>query len=45
VPGQVRATIATGIEKERQDEAADYYRTVRASGGAPVDEKSLKPTR
>ena len=42
VPGQVRATIATGVEKQRQTEAADYYRTLRASGEAPVDEKSLR---
>jgi acyl-CoA oxidase len=45
VPGQVRATIATGVEKERQDAAADFYRALRASGDAPVEEKSLKPAR
>jgi acyl-CoA oxidase len=45
VPGQVRATIATGVEKERQDAAADFYRAMRASGDAPVEEKSLKPAR
>ena len=38
----LRATIATGIEAERQDEAREYYRELRASGNAPVDEKTLK---
>ena len=37
----LRAPIASGIEKERQDEAREYYRTLRASGTAPVDEKKL----
>jgi acyl-CoA oxidase len=37
----VRAAIATGAEKERQDEARAYFRSQRASGGAPVDEKFL----
>jgi acyl-CoA oxidase len=37
----VRATIATGAEKERQDEARAYFRSQRASGQAPVDEKVL----
>jgi len=41
-PEHVRATIATGIEKERQDEARDYYRELRASGDEPVSEKALK---
>jgi acyl-CoA oxidase len=40
-PPAVRATIATGIERERQDEARSYYRAQRASGTAPVPEKSL----
>lgn len=40
-PEHLRATIATGIERERQDEARDYYRTLRASKDAPVDEKTL----
>ncbi len=44
-PGHVRATIATGVERERQDEAADYYRAARASGRAPMEEKSLRQTR
>ena len=38
-PEHLRATIATGIERERQDEARDYYRTLRAGKDAPVDEK------
>ena len=37
----VRAAIATGAEKERQDEARAYFRRQRASGQAPVDEKVL----
>jgi acyl-CoA oxidase len=37
----VRAAIATGAEKERQDEARAYFRGQRASGKAPVDEKLL----
>ena len=41
-PEHLRATIATGIEAERQEEAAEYYRALRASGGAPVPEKHLK---
>lgn len=40
-PEHLRATIATGIERERQDEARDYYRRLRASSDAPVDEKIL----
>lgn len=40
-PEHLRATIATGIERERQDEARDYYRTLRASKDAPMDEKVL----
>ncbi|OAE01754.1 acyl-CoA dehydrogenase [Arthrobacter sp. OY3WO11] len=35
----VRAAVATGAEKERQDEARAYFRSQRASGQAPVDEK------
>ncbi|MDQ0769133.1 acyl-CoA oxidase [Pseudarthrobacter defluvii] len=37
----VRAAIATGAEKERQDEARAHFRSQRASGQAPVDEKVL----
>lgn len=40
-PEHLRATIATGIERERQDEARDYYRKQRASSDAPIDEKVL----
>ncbi len=38
----LRAPIASGIEAERQDEAAAYFSELRASGTAPVDEKSAK---
>ncbi|MGX5718301.1 acyl-CoA dehydrogenase family protein [Arthrobacter sp. MAHUQ-56] len=47
----IRAAIATGAEKERQDEARAHLRSERASGQAPVDEKVLlartagRPTR
>lgn len=37
----VRAAIATGAEKARQDEARAYFRAQRASGNAPVEEKVL----
>ncbi|MGX1161080.1 acyl-coenzyme A oxidase [Arthrobacter sp. SLBN-100] len=37
----VRAAIATGAEKERQDEARAYFRSQRASGKASVEEKLL----
>ena len=37
----VRAAIATGAERERQDEARAYFRSQRASGQSPVDEKML----
>ena len=40
-PDHLRAAIATGAEKIRQDEAREYYRVQRASGQAPVDEKVL----
>lgn len=40
-PELTRATIATGVEASRQDEARDHYRTQRASGNAPVSEKAL----
>jgi acyl-CoA oxidase len=40
-PEHLRAPIAGGGEKERQDEAMDYYRRLRASGDSPVDEKVL----
>jgi len=37
----VRAAIATGAEKSRQDEARAHVRAERASGQAPVAEKVL----
>ncbi|MGO1623056.1 acyl-CoA dehydrogenase family protein [Flaviflexus sp.] len=36
-----RAPISSGLERERQEEAADYYRKRRASNDAPIDEKVL----
>lgn len=39
----VRSAIATGAEKQRQDEARAYFREQRATGSWPVDEKSLQP--
>ncbi|MGV9195369.1 acyl-CoA dehydrogenase [Microbacterium sp. MC2] len=41
-PEHVRAPIALGGERERQDEARAYYAELAASGRAPVSEKSLK---
>jgi acyl-CoA oxidase len=38
-PEHVRAPIATGAEKVRQDEARAYYAELEASGSAPVPEK------
>jgi acyl-CoA oxidase len=40
-PEHLRAAIATGAEKDRQDEAREYFRVQRASGNAPQDEKLL----
>ncbi|KQR91663.1 MAG: acyl-CoA dehydrogenase family protein [Microbacterium ginsengisoli] len=40
-PEHVRAPIASGAERARQDEARAYYRDLAASGAAPVTEKSL----
>ncbi|WP_026554785.1 acyl-CoA dehydrogenase family protein [Arthrobacter sp. 35W] len=40
-PEHLRATIASGIERERQDEAAEYFRILRASAHGPIDEKVL----
>ncbi|MET4637631.1 acyl-CoA dehydrogenase [Mycetocola sp. 2940] len=40
----LRAPIASGIETERQEEAAAYLADLRASGNAPVDEKATKST-
>ena len=41
-PEHVRAPIATGAEKVRQDEARAYYAALEASGSAPVPEKKAK---
>ncbi|WP_309128934.1 acyl-CoA dehydrogenase [Microbacterium sp.] len=43
-PEHVRAPIAGGAEQQRQDEARAYYAELKASGRAPVSEKSLKAT-
>ena len=37
----LRAKIASGAEAERQNEAREYYRALRTSGEAPIDEKVL----
>lgn len=37
----IRAAIATGAEKDRQDEARAHFRSQRASGQAAIDEKVL----
>jgi acyl-CoA oxidase len=39
-PEHVRAAIATGAERDRQDEAREHYRRLRASGDQPIPEKS-----
>lgn len=41
-PEVIGAPIALGAEKERQDEAMEYYRNQRAAGTAPLDEKTVK---
>ncbi|MDJ0337997.1 acyl-CoA dehydrogenase [Cryobacterium sp. PH31-O1] len=38
----LRSTIASGVERERQIEARDYYTAQRASGTAPTPEKPVK---
>ncbi|WP_300343228.1 acyl-CoA dehydrogenase [Nesterenkonia sp.] len=40
-PDHVRMEVASGAEQARQEEALEYYRTLRASSEAPVDEKTL----
>lgn len=40
-PEHIRADIATGSEKTRQDEARAHYADLRARGLAPIDEKDL----
>ncbi len=37
----LRSAIASGAEQERQQEAAEYMRRHRASGDAPIHEKTL----
>jgi len=41
-PEHLRATIATGIEQERQDEARAWFEAERRAGTLPVPEKSPK---
>lgn len=41
-PEHVRAPIASGAERQRQDEARAYYADLAASGQAPLEEKALK---
>ena len=40
-PEHIRASIASGAERTRQDEARAYFAEQRASGTAPIDEKTL----
>jgi acyl-CoA oxidase len=40
-PEHLRSAVAGGAEQERQEEAAEYLRRRRASGDAPIDEKTL----
>ncbi|MBM3714395.1 acyl-CoA dehydrogenase [Microbacterium enclense] len=42
-PEHIRASIASGVEDDRQNEAASYYAELAASGTAPVPEK--KPAK
>jgi acyl-CoA oxidase len=42
-PAHVRAAIASGAEAERQAEAREYYRRLRASGAEAVPEKAVRP--
>jgi acyl-CoA oxidase len=44
-PELLRASIATGAEGERQDEARAYYADLAAKGELPVEEKALKKRR
>jgi acyl-CoA oxidase len=41
----LRAPIASGAEKARQDEARAYYAELTASGNAPINEKALKAAK
>ncbi|GFZ79999.1 acyl-CoA dehydrogenase family protein [Nesterenkonia alkaliphila] len=40
-PEHVRMEVASGAEQARQDAANEYYRKLRASSDAPVEEKTL----
>ncbi|WP_309617123.1 acyl-CoA dehydrogenase [Salinibacterium sp.] len=40
-PEHIGAPIALGVEKQRQEEARDYYRAQREAGVAPVAEKNI----
>ncbi|HEY8589785.1 MAG TPA: acyl-CoA dehydrogenase [Naasia sp.] len=44
-PEHIRAEIATGAERTRQDEARDHLAALAASGAAPILEKSLTKKR
>jgi len=44
-PEHLRAPIASGAERERQDEARAYYAALVASGQAPTPEKKPAKTR
>jgi len=44
-PEHLRASIATGAEATRQDEARAYYADLAAKGELPVEEKALKAAR
>ena len=37
----IRMEVASGAEQQRQDEASEHYRRLRASADAPVEEKVL----
>ncbi|MDZ5077971.1 acyl-CoA dehydrogenase [Nesterenkonia sp. HG001] len=41
----VRMEVASGAEQERQDEAMEHHRVLRASSEAPIDEKILLKRR
>ncbi|MCR2826478.1 acyl-CoA dehydrogenase family protein [Microbacterium sp. zg.Y909] len=41
-PDHLRAPIASGAERERQEEARAHYAALAAAGNAPVSEKSLR---
>ncbi|WP_313814572.1 acyl-CoA dehydrogenase [Glutamicibacter sp.] len=41
----LRADISSGGEAERQNEAMEYFRKLRASDHAPISEKSLKKAK